>query len=159
MNAQVSLLNQKFESVAMLKDKAQEYAKSQGFAVVTCNSNPRSLLLRCRHGGMPRNYRKLTDDDVEGSKKRKFVKSSMRNDCPWILRAKRDLPYWVISELVDIHNHAIGRNPLVYHQHRKLNGDDHQKLQEYMAAKARNIVIYEALRDANKAPKLLLKVD
>jgi hypothetical protein len=93
MNAQVSLLNQKFESVAMLKDKAQEYAKSQGFAVVTCNSNPRSLLLRCRHGGMPRNYRKLTDDDVEGSKKRKVVKNSMRNDCPWILRAKRDLPY------------------------------------------------------------------
>jgi hypothetical protein len=82
----------------------------------------------------------------------------MRLDCPWLLRAKPDIPYWVVFEIVDTHNHTIGRNPLVYHQHRKLNDDDQQKLQEYMAAKARNIVIYEALRKENNAPKLSMKV-
>jgi hypothetical protein len=158
MNSQASLLNQKFESVAMLKIKAQEYAKSEGFAVVTSNSNVRSLVLRCRHGSTPRNYRKLSDVGQQGSNKRKAVRNSMRLDCPWLLRAKPDIPYWVVFEIVDTHNHTIGRNPLVYHQHRKLNDDDQQKLQEYMAAKARNIVIYEALRNENNDPKLSMKV-
>jgi hypothetical protein len=90
--------------------------------------------------------------------KRKAVRNSMRLDCPWILRAKPDLPYWVVFEIVDTHNHTIARNPLVYHQYRKLNDDDQQKLHEYMAAKARNIVIYEALRKENNAPKLSMKV-
>ena len=82
----------------------------------------------------------------------------MRLECPWILRAKPSLGYWVVFEVVDTHSHTIDRNPLIYHQHRKLDDDDHQKLQEYVAAKARNVVIYEALRNTNKAPKLLMKV-
>jgi hypothetical protein len=142
----------------MLKVKSQEYAKSEGFAVVTYSSNVRSLVLRCRHGGTPRNTRNLSDIGEQGSNKRKAVRNSMRINCPWVLKAKLDPPYWVVFEIADTHSHAIGRNPLVYHQHRKLNDDDYQKLQEYIAAKARNVVIYEALRDEKSAPKLTMKV-
>ena len=159
MNSQTSLLNQKFESATMIKMKTQEYAKSKGFAVVTESSNMRSLVLRCRHSGIPRNYRKLSDVDELGANKRKAVRKSMRLECPWILRAKPIHASWVVFEIVDTHSHTIDRNPLIYHQHRKLDDDDHQKLQEYVAAKARNVVIYEALRNNNIAPKLLIKVN
>ncbi|GAB5591459.1 hypothetical protein Unana1_06359 [Umbelopsis nana] len=137
MNSQTSLLNQKFESATMIKMKAQEYAKSKGFAVVTESSNMRSLVLRCRHSGIPRNYSKLSDVDKPEANKRKAERISM------------------LFEVVDTHSHTIDRYPLIYHQHRKLDDDDHQKLQEYVAAKARNIVIYEALRDTQSRDKAI----
>jgi hypothetical protein len=59
----------------------------------------------------------------------------MRLDLPWGLRAKPDLPYCVVFEIIDTHNHTIGRNPLVCHQHRKLNDVDQQKLHEYRQLK------------------------
>ena len=159
MNAQTSLLNLKFESAAMLKARVQEYAKSEGFAVVTCNSNIRSLVLRCRHHGKSRNTRNLSDDGKQGTTKRKVVKMSMRTGCPWVLRATINFPYWSINEISGAHNHtSLGRNPMIYHQHRVLADDEYQKLDDYMSAKARNIVMYEALRNANGAPKMTMKV-
>ena len=47
---------------------------------------------------------------------------------------------------------------MIYHQHRVLADDEYQKLDDYMSAKARNIVMYEALRNANGAPKMTMKV-
>ena len=95
MNAQTSLLNLKFESAAMLKARVQEYAKSEGFAVVTCNSNIRSLVLRCRHHGKSRNNRNLSDDGKQGTTKRKVVKISMRTGCPWVFESYHKLPLLV----------------------------------------------------------------
>jgi hypothetical protein len=62
------------------------------------------LFLRWRHGSTPRNYRKLSDVGQQ-DKQTQGCKNSMCLDLPWVLRAKPDLSYWVVFEIIDTHNH------------------------------------------------------
>lgn len=116
-------ISETFVDSAVAKSRVQDFAFSQGFAVVTLSHDQirRILVLACtQHGSHTKNWRKTPLED----RKRINTKVSA-NDCPFRIRAiqKKDDTVWQISKLDLHHNHNMNPDPFQFNEHKDRDPD------------------------------------
>lgn len=116
-------IDETFLDATVAKSRIQDYAFSQGFAVVTLSHDRvrRILVLVCKqHRTHTKNWRKTPTDE----RKRGNTKVSA-NDCPFCLRIiqKKDDNVWRISKLDLDHNHVMNPDPFQFNEHRDRDPD------------------------------------
>ena len=108
--------NESFGSWEDGKTRLQDYAFTQGFALVTETNNKKRqvVILECtRHHSKERNTRKLGEKD----RKRKNTKVAF-NDCRYRLKLKRDEDEtWRLYIINPDHNHEMARDPFSFKEH------------------------------------------
>ena len=109
--------NESFGSWNEGKTRLQDYAFTQGFALVTETNDKKNhiVILECtRHHKKERNTRKLEEKD----RKRKNTKVAF-NDCKYRLRLKRNKEdeTWRLYIVNPDHNHEMARDPFSFKEH------------------------------------------
>lgn len=116
-------IEETFLDSAIAKNRVQDYAFSQGFAVITLTHDKtrQILVLACtQHGSHTKNWRKTPTEE----RKQINMKVSA-NDCPFRLRIikKTDDHVWRISRLDIQHNHGMNPDPFQFNEHRNRDPD------------------------------------
>ncbi len=116
-------IDETFLDATVAKSRIQDYAFSQGFAVVTLNHDRvrQILVLVCtQHGTHTKNWEKTPTDE----RKRINTKVSA-NDCPFRPRIiqKKDDDVWRISKLDLDHNYLMNPDPFQFNEQRDRDPD------------------------------------
>ena len=137
--------NELFSSWEEAKTRLQDYAFTQGFALVTETHDKKNhlIVLDCtRHHKRVRNTRKVEEEDrVRANTKVSF------NECPYRLRLKKNKDNaWRLIVTNSEHNHEMATDPFAFREHHSRDPDRTDALDQGKSLRASSTQYGQAAR-------------
>ena len=138
--------NELFSSWKKAKTRLQDYAFTQGFALVTETHDKKNhlIVLDCtRHHKRVRNTRKVEEEDrVRANTKVSF------NECPYRLRLKKKNKdnAWRLIVTNSEHNHEMATDPFAFREHHSRDPDRTDALEQGKSLRASSTQYGQAAR-------------
>ncbi|OAD72398.1 hypothetical protein PHYBLDRAFT_65557 [Phycomyces blakesleeanus NRRL 1555(-)] len=139
-----------YSDMTMAISKMQEYALANNFALVTRDSKPTRVYLKCAKGGHYKNTRNIEDSE------RKRIPSSGKTGCPYLLKisykkaAKGYLLLKATNEIEGYHNHPLDDDCLestLKGRLSKVTVDDAREIMKLVETKTKTREIQKAINE------------
>jgi hypothetical protein len=120
-------VGKEFTSLNELREKAVEYGKNHNVVVTTVNSSSKEgkITLKCKHGGVYRAAKTISDAPSVKDDDVRRTTSTSRFECPMRIVARRNRNGMIaITRSVGEHNHVFARDVRTYAVFRKMERED-----------------------------------
>ncbi|KAI8328327.1 hypothetical protein BC941DRAFT_232529 [Chlamydoabsidia padenii] len=143
----------KFSDVDALNEHRLAYSRQQNISIVTKKSDYKCGFIswKCKHGGVYRQAKGAMNGDSseEGNQIEGCETKTFRMGCPYLVNIYRrqaskvihKAERWVITSMMDQHNHPLAGCLSTYVMNRKVVGDQDSHVDKLLASRGSNQVI------------------